>query len=657
MAPPAQAPTPLRHALCVALPFLLAAAPAAALAQDLLSEQDYFDPSPVVLTVSRLAQPLSDTPGAVTILDRKTLQDFNVRDMADILRLVPGYYVSGYNGANPIAVYHAPLDELGVRNLVLVDGRPAYSSYFFGGTTRGLMSVNPEDVERVEVLRGANSAAFGANAMFGVINIVTRHSGDSLGAQFTARVGEGNLNDARLSLGRGDDSLSWRLSASRRSDNGLRGLNDDRDLRQLRLRLDARPSARDELQIDVGISDLATGEGFAGDVGNVPRTLGWRDWHVNGQWRRQLSDNEQVKLAMSLTRERLTDRFIYPPLPVVTVDFSGTSQRLDLELQHQFATGESLRWVWGTGLKVDTSRSVPLFYRPDSLSTREVRLFGNLEWRLSPRWLVNAGVFTAHHSWVGAFTTPRVMANFQLAPDHTLRFGANRSVRMPTLFELAGDVRYDVGGVTIARTNASTGTVRPERLSSQEIGYYGQWREQRLSLDVRWFREKMKGLIGDTVYQLPINYPVTGTSALDYVNKVGPTVEGIEYQLRWSPTPRTDVTLSQAFNELYWPNGITYIQAPNTSTTLAVSHEFANRVRVGLMATVRDDMAWRGVGTVVPAYHQLDLHLAYPFRIGATAARLALTLRGLGGDQVLYQSTFARPLSRRQAYASLQLEF
>src|SRR5512135_1954843 len=68
-----------------------------------VSERDYFDELPVVLSVSRLAQPLDETPGAVTVIDRETLQRLGARDIYDVLRLVPGFMVSGWNGASPIA--------------------------------------------------------------------------------------------------------------------------------------------------------------------------------------------------------------------------------------------------------------------------------------------------------------------------------------------------------------------------------------------------------------------------------------------------------------------------------------------------------------------------------------------------------------------------
>ncbi len=628
----------------------------AAQAQVDLSEKDYFDALPVVLTVSRLAQPISETPGAVTVIDRKTIEALQVRDMADLLRLVPGYFVGGYNGANPIAVYHAPLDEFGIRNLVLIDGRPAYSSYYFGGTSRGLMSVDPQEVERVEVLRGANSAAYGANAMFGVINIVTRHTADTLGASASLRVGGDGVRDARVSLGRGDPTLSYRFSALRRSDNGLRGLVDSRELDQLRLRVDATPSTRDEFQFDAGVSDLAAGDGYAGDVDNPARTLAWRDWHLHGVWRRQLSETEQIQLSLSATRESLHDRYDYLPTPGIVVDFSGVGRRLDAELQHQRALLPELRLVWGLGLRQEEAQSRALYYRDDAVSFRESRLFGNLEWRPAPDWTVNAGLFLGQHSWTGGFATPRLMVNHQLKEGHTLRAGINRSVRTPSLFELAGDVRYDLNGETLGRTFAATGQVRPERLHSQELGYFGNLRDWRMTLDVRVFRERMDGFIRSSDYHLPQPLPYTGTLVSDYANQLGPRLSGLEYQWRWSQSPQTEWWVGQTFTRTQWP-GATGGLPPLRSSTLAVFHELPNRLKLGLVLAERRPMSWLGVGLMPRPLRQADLHLSYPMRVGATNVRAALTVRHLNGDKPLFESRFARPLSRRQAYASLDIAF
>jgi len=639
-----------------ALLLALGLAPQAVTAQTAASEQDYFEALPVVLTVSRLAQPISETPGAVTVIDRKTIEALQVRDMAELLRLVPGYFVSGFNGAHPIAVYHAPLDEFGIRNLVLIDGRPAYSSYYFGGTSRGLMSVDPQEIERVEVLRGANSAAFGANAMFGVINIVTRHTADTLGGSASLRAGGGGVRDARVSLGRGDQALSYRISALRRSDDGLRGLFDSRELNQLRLRVDATPSTRDDIQLDAGLSDLRAGDGYAGDVGNPARTLNWRDWHLHGVWRRQLSETEQLKFSLSATRESLRDRYDYLPVPGIVVDFSGVGRRLDAELQHQRSLAPDVRLVWGLGLRQEEAQSRPLFYREDALSFRETRLFGNLEWRPAPAWTVNGGLFLGHHSWTGSFATPRLMVNHQLSEDHTLRAGINRSVRTPSLFELAADVRYDMNGETLGRTFAATGQVRPESMVSQELGYFANLRDLRMTLDVRVFRERMDGFIRNGDYQLPEPLPYTGTTVTDYVNGQGPRLSGLEYQWRWSPSPNTELWLAQAFTRVQWPEASVGF-APVRSSTLALFHELSNRLKLGLVLTERRPMSWLGVGYMPRALRQADLHLSYPMRVGGSNVRAALTVRNLNGAKPLFESRFSAPQSRRQAYGSLDIEF
>ncbi|MDO8274774.1 MAG: Plug domain-containing protein, partial [Serpentinimonas sp.] len=93
------------------------------------AEPDFFSDQPPqqVLSVTRLAQPLADAPGAVTVLDRQTLRRSGARTVTEALRLVPGYMVAGYSGANLMAAYHAPVDEYGVRSLILVDGRSLYS--------------------------------------------------------------------------------------------------------------------------------------------------------------------------------------------------------------------------------------------------------------------------------------------------------------------------------------------------------------------------------------------------------------------------------------------------------------------------------------------------------------------------------------------------
>ncbi len=160
---------------CLALASLPVAAEHA---EQRVSELDYFQELPVVLSVSRLAQPLNEVPGAVTVLDRELIRRSGARDVAEVLRLVPGFLLTYRNGATPQAVYHSGMDTYGARMQVYVDGRSVYSSFLLGDTKTGLRGLIIEEIERIEVLRGSNSASYGANAFLGVVNIVTRNAAD-----------------------------------------------------------------------------------------------------------------------------------------------------------------------------------------------------------------------------------------------------------------------------------------------------------------------------------------------------------------------------------------------------------------------------------------------------------------------------------------------
>jgi iron complex outermembrane receptor protein len=199
--------------LCFALIALPAAADHAA---EHLTESDYFGDLPVVLSVSRLAQPLNEVPGAVTVIDRDLIRRSGAREVAEALRLVPGFLFTRRNGANPLASYHSALDLYGARMQVYVDGRSVYSSFYLGDTHRGLQGIVLEDIERIEVLRGSNSAAYGADAFLGVVNIVTRHAADTHGGMVSISSGDKGIDDNVARVGWGGEGAHFRLTASLR---------------------------------------------------------------------------------------------------------------------------------------------------------------------------------------------------------------------------------------------------------------------------------------------------------------------------------------------------------------------------------------------------------------------------------------------------------
>ena len=621
-----------------------------------LSEHDYFAELPEILTVTRLAQPLSDTPGAVTVIDRETIRRSGARELADVLRLVPGYLLGGFNGANPSATYHVPLDDYGIRNLVLVDGRPVYSAYYQGDTHRSMMGVLLDDIERIEVLRGSNSAAYGANALFGVINVITRHSVDTLGGTVSYSGGSGGIQYNMARIGWGDAQASFRISTGRRKDGGYGSAHDDMLLSQLHFRGDLRPTADQDLMLAAGVVEHAGGTGFVGNVGNPARTAGWHDLYLHGVWQRQLSATDQIKLSASFDEESFRDQFRHAVFGV-NVSSSGRGRRANVELQHQLGLAPELRAVWGFGFKHEEALSPALYATNDAISIQGKRLFGNFEWRPHAQWLFNVGGFLEQHSWKGSNFSPRLMANFQILPMHTLRAGVTEAKRLPTLFELAADVRWHpaVFAPFPYRLYASTGKVGAEKLQSQEVGYFGNFRDWRLTLDVRGYIERMRDIIVRQLYPNP-SIPPLPAAVWDFVNAGAFKTRGVEYQLRWKPLADTEIWLNQNFQQMSWDNGGVDHMPPRRATTLALFQKLPDAVDLSLMYHSIAAMSWDNPTDTLPPLHRLDARLAKRFAVGGTRAEAALVVQAANGSHPAYQTGLNFVFERR-AFGTLRLEF
>ena len=629
------------------------------------TEEDYFAQVPVVLTASRLDQPLNEAPGAMTVIDRETIRQSGARTVAEVLRLVPGYVLGGWNGANPLASYHVALDDFGGRNLVLIDGRSVYASSYLGDTHYGMMGVLMQDIERIEVLRGANSAAYGANAMFGVVNIITRHSADTVGGAAALSIGDNGIRDTYARLGVGTGANNVRLSVGKQRDRGYLNAFDDKRLGQVHLRADLRPSLADDVMVSLGVSELLAGDGYsATHTSNPFHPLRSRTSHAQLDWRRQLDDRNALQLSVNYMEDRRWEPVTLQPIPSVSldVDYGTWGQRHNVELQQQTVWSPTWRTLVGVGYKDERARSDTMYYGQGWVSMGEARLFGTAEWRVNPAWLLNAGLFVGDHTLAGTYTAPRLMVNWLATPHQTWRLGVTESIRAPSLSEYKGDVRaYLPGTPSFIRPFAASGSVQPETLVSQEIGYWGRWPDAQVTLDARLYRERMRDLVVDdngagNVF-LPDQWP--GMKAKDFVNDGALTLVGLEYQLRWKATPRTELWLNQNFSRLKWDapdyEAKEERRPPRHATTLALFQQLPDNWQISLLHERVGSMTLRAKSSWMAATHRTDLRLARTFRWDGYKAEAAFTVQSVEGDQLFFdpQRNYRRG---RQGFLTLQLE-
>lgn len=616
-----------------------------------VSERDYFGELPVVLSVTRLAQPLNEVPGAVTVIDRELIRRSGARDLAEVLRLVPGFLLTYRNGANPQASYHAGMDVYGSRMQVYVDGRSLYSSFYLGDTHVALRGIVLEEVERIEVLRGSNSASYGANAFLGVVNIVTRNAADTRGAMVSVTRGEAGVDDATVRYGWGGERSSFRLTAARRKDRGFNGVVDDSRMSRLQFRGDLTPTAVDDILVQIGVGELWRDDG-AGTGGNPYRSSGNEDAHLSLRWQRQVAPDEQFQLRFVHERERPIDSFIAVQGAVRAVaDSGGRSQRTELGLQHSLRLDRALRLAWGGEWRYETARSQGLYFTPDTISLHQWRAFGNLEWRPHPQWLLQAGGTHEGHSYTGSALSPRLTASFHVLPDHTLRAGVTRSVRAPTFYELRGDTRLfliTAPATQVAWTFLASGTVKPETLISHELGYLGRFRDLNLTLDVRAFLERMNNRIWFA------GRKVGAFTPNDAINRPGPHIHGYEYQADWRPFAETRLMLSEAHTRAERGDASETREMPFRNSTITWLQQLPGTYELSAIYTTASSYQWAGGGETINKPRRLDLRLGKSFAFGATRGELSITAQGVDGGHPVYK--VGQRFDRR-SFATLRLDF
>jgi iron complex outermembrane receptor protein len=627
-----------------------------------ISEDDFLTDMPIVLSVSRLPQRLDDTPGAVTIIDSDMIRLSGARDVADLLRLVPGFQTStSFERIAPTASYHGGFGSLSNRMQVLVDGRSVYSPYFVGSIESGLQSVSLVDIERIEVLRGSNSAAYGARAFLGVINIVTRDSGDTFGLQAALTGGENGIRDGMARVGWGQADASFRLTAERRSDDGLIGSNGHNQISRVNFRADLRSGARDEVQLRAGKLAIGAGKGSAGHADDVYRETLFDSAFAQLDWRRNLGVDEDLALSLSHSQESYNDNYPYSLIPLgindsIVISADGRASNDTVSLQHTFRQGSALRVVWGGELRREQVTSKPAYNTDAALVTEFTRLFGNAEWGLAGDLVLNAGAMAERSSVSGDSFAPRLMLNWHFAEGQTLRAGLSRAFRPPSTFEQFGDVRHSFKDLPLLVTTVARGNIQAESILVHEFGYLGDFPKHGVNLDVRVFDEQISGFIVHQRYAFPVGATLLPSNPWDYFNGQNFSIRGLEYQTKWRPWPGAQLTFNQAYTRISSADPGDALAAPRLASSITYFQKLPGGLDLSLMYQDNSTATLQGAGGDSGgqvAMTRADLRLARPLRIGANRGEIALVVQNLGSPYADFSPAFQ---FQRRAFVTLRLE-
>lgn len=615
------------------------------------SDDAYFTALPSVLTVSRLPQPVADAPGSVTVIDREMIRASGFRYVSDLLRLVPGFQVVS-TGIEPARLtYHGLAEEYPARLQVLIDGRSQYSGAFSGGVNWSVLPVAIDDIERIEVIRGSNSAAYGSNAVMGVVNIITQDAAQVKGYTVSTNMGSQGVNDKLLRWGGEVGDMHLRMTWQSQDESGISKPDSPRAASLFSLRGDMNLNGTDDLQVSAGVADVKNYTGTMGQTGNPWRSTKTRSSFAQVGWRRVQDDSSEISLRYGHTLDQYWDKHFeentydsYGGDLTGPVDYSARSTRDEIEFQQILLPSSTTRVVWGLGTQLENTWGPSLFYQGPQ-QRRIERIFGNVEWQAHPQWLLNTGATWEHNSLGNTTFSPRVNANYRIVPDHTLRFGVSRAYRIPSLYEQMGDFRYTAvgpdGNMYTSRQFLGNQNIKPEELTSYEIGYLADVKSLRGSLDVRVFREYIPDLI--RVLPQPCSVAYCNRVPDSSVNAQNVRVSGFEYQLKWQPLSDTKIIYNQAYiqtkaervsysnpDPVLDANNLLQAQksAPAMTTTMMIMQKLPYGVEGSVMYYHVDGLKW-SVYTQNQGYQRIDYRLAYPFVWGNKRGEVSYTAQSV----------------------------
>jgi iron complex outermembrane receptor protein len=417
-----------------------------------------------VSSVSKTDQPLADAPASIYVISNEDIVLSGATIIPDMLRLAPalevyqqspGSWVVTARGLNGSANAQSYSNKL----LVLVDGRTVYSP-LFSGVYWDLPDVLPQDVDRIEVISGPGATLWGANAVNGVINVITRKAAATAGGFISIQAGRIQRTASARFGGAIGDTLTYRIFARAIEEEGAYSKVAARTQNAWRrqgggFRLDWVPNATDTVALQ--------GEAFSGRLGKgSPARESTAGRSLTLQWNRKLSATSELEIQGFYDRVERDSRAAGGGKFFVDT--------FDLELQHSFVAGRH-RVVLGSGARVARYKidgTASFFFRPDSRDLFLANAFAQDSVSITPALTLTAGIKIEKDPYVGASLLPEVRIAWKPSPVSLVWAAMSRAVRSPTPFD--SDVEERAGIVSLSGNR----NFQTEKLTAYELGFRAQ---------------------------------------------------------------------------------------------------------------------------------------------------------------------------------------
>ena len=539
---------------------------------------------------------------AIYTLTREDIRRSGLRRIPELLRMVPGLHVARLDNNTWAISSRNHVERYSSTMLVMMDGRVLYNT-LSSGVNWDVQNTYIDDIERIEVIRGPGATLWGANAVDGVINIVTRSAEQALGAELYALGGNGEYSyetGARYGQALSEDTharvyaLGFEtgtgeyLDASESNNVSLRPVgedaHDDGELQQVGFRSDTvfGDDAALTLQGDVYQGDFNADRISSGMVEqNMADTAGY---NLLANWNSRLSDDSAYSIRFYVDYTERKD-----------LVFDDRRWIYDLDLQHNFSTDrQQLTWGLGARQTVDetaqTSTGTLTLNPPDS-NEGVYSLFVQDRFMLSEAFSITAGAKFEHNDFTGEEFQPSVRALWSPQDRTSVWASLARAVRTPSRLERHGELVFCDPSMPGCVIPIGDPGAESERMVAAELGFRHRF-DSAINLDVSMF-----------------NHNYTGrTNSPDYV-------QGVEVASRYLVSTDWSVELDYTFNKSVTDDGsgneIDNLLLPKNSVNLKSLYDINERWQFDVYLYYKDDMPTTSSTITLPDMTRLDLRLGW----------------------------------------------
>lgn len=390
-----------------------------------------------VTSVARHPEKLLQAASAIQVITQDDIRRSGATSIPEALRLADNLQVAQKNSHDWAISARGFNTDLANKLLVMIDGRTVYTP-LYSGVFWDVQDYLLEDIDRIEVISGPGGALWGANAVNGVINIITKSAKDTQGVYAEAGGGSQpqDVTGARYGGLLGTDS-AYRVYGKyfdRGSEILANGDSASDSWQQGRagFRMDSDATAHDRLTLQGDYYDGREDE-QAGGTADVSGA------NLLGRWTRSVSEESDFSLQSYIDQTHLSDP--EGPLMVSGMQFSpaGTVYddltTYDVDFQHRFSLGTRNRVVWGLGYRythdaVIEAPSVGFF--PAVLAQNLYSAFVQDELTLARNLSFTLGTKLEHNDYTGFEFEPDARLSWALNTNQALWAAVSRAVRTPS---------------------------------------------------------------------------------------------------------------------------------------------------------------------------------------------------------------------------------